>query len=310
MKRIALLVLLGLLLSACQAAAPAPTPTDTPVPTATFTPPPPTATFTPSPTPAPPFNLGMENVDSMDDCNTITLADIARLHAESLQHYRDIGLIDANGLATEKVHTFYNSSQGITSNYASVPWSYAEISVRIDDPSAITCNIINGNLAYTIPMRAPGSDRVIPLTFMLDQKGMENWYGPEGINRPEGLARNGTEQSFAFLLLNIDVGTDWAGIPCFVVVLRPFILFPSRDRPELMDQWQASKDLLDMFNTQAPWTQPRYPTVEELSSVPTSDLFNFFVGPDANKLEPEYLQAIIDELIKRNPVFPVETLGN
>jgi hypothetical protein len=42
MKRIALLVLLALILSACQDSAPAPTPTDTPVPTATFTPPSPT----------------------------------------------------------------------------------------------------------------------------------------------------------------------------------------------------------------------------------------------------------------------------
>lgn len=240
----------------------------------------------------------------MDDCNTITLDDIPRLTADSLAHYKDIGLIDQDGLATEKAHKFFLTGGGILRG-GGVPWSWAELTVRIDDPSAITCNIIGENLAITIPMRAPGSDQVIPLTFMLDQKGMENWYGPDGVNVPEGLAQNNTDQTFANMLISIH-----SGYPFFGVKFRPFILSPSTDQPELMDQWKASKDLLDMFNQTGAAGIDHVPNADEVKGLQTSLLFRLFVSSDFDKFPQDIQKQIGDELLERNPVFPVEVLGN
>ncbi len=254
--------------------------------------------------PMPTITIGMTAEMTKIDCNRITMTDVSRLTADSLQHYQDIGLIDVNGQATENAYKFYLTGGGIQRD-ATVPWSWAELTVKITDPSAITCNIIDGNLAITIPMRAPGSNRVIPLTFMLDQEGMENWYGPAGVNRPDVLEKRNSQQTFADILTNIRSGKP------FGVVFRPWIPSPSTDNPELMDQWKASKELLDMFNTQAPFNQPRNPTVQEVPTLKTMELFVLFILPDdIVGLTPELKQAIADELVKRNPVFPVEILGN
>ncbi|KAF0106294.1 MAG: hypothetical protein FD146_2663 [Anaerolineaceae bacterium] len=185
MKRITLLVLLGLLLSACQAAAPAPTPTDTPAPTATFTPPPPTATFTPSPTPSPEFSMGLPA--NVEQCNQVvwdekTMPAFMQNHTQAVLDYAD-----QQGWTADKVSPINLWNNGnFTTNKNILPHSFLD--AEISNPNIADCTEItmpNGDHMFVLSVvtkiyNVKNATRTV-FNFVFDQQGLANFLTANGV---------------------------------------------------------------------------------------------------------------------------------
>jgi len=236
----------------------------------------------------------------MSQCNQINFDTLdAQMHAlteASRAHLQELGI------TPDKIIQLYNAGNGITRG-EDLPWSYARLFLRYPDARLITCSVLSmpdgaKMLTLTLHVRAKGGSDVVFLTFAIDDIGLRNLYTlRDHMDYYNDLFNQ--EVVFQRLLAKIASGRE------IQLSVNAWILSPSTDQPGLMDQWPDSKRLLDEYNPQTPWSEPRYPTIYELSSVPTSDLLNFFLGPDFNKLSIDYQSAIADELVKRHPVIPL-----
>jgi len=247
----------------------------------------------------------MENVETMADCNQITDLDtqIPELHKQVLEHYRDIGLIDANGKATDKAEEVHSGDRIVYTD--KTPWSWIKFIVNIDDSRAITCSTIDGNLAVTVPLRSQGSDVVIPATFVMDQKGIENFYGPNGINLPEGYEARNTTKTFQRILEEVQSGKRT------MIAATAWIPEATYWDAAFTYQWPESQKLLEKYNTQPGYTQ--LPTPDIVPQIKTSILLSNLVLPtslyDKKFDRMPFIHAMESELMKRNPVFPVFVMG-
>jgi hypothetical protein len=273
-----------------------PTPDQTSTLTSTITIPP-----TETPTPEPVYRTGLEGITDMSQCNKLDTTKLdtqmPNLVAKSQEAYAAIGNDVNYGYAFD--------FSGIDRS-ADTPWSLANINIIATDASTISCNILHTDhgdeFSITIPMKAPGSDRVIPMTFVMDRKGLEAWWP---INDPQGtvpVSEVMPETLFPQILVALESGKA-------VISLRPWLSM-SGDLPELFDQWPTSKMLLEKYNTQPPWNSSNLPTPNEISSIRTGFLLKLFLEDEGGSYySPELRNAIADELIKRAPMFPVQMIG-
>jgi len=227
----------------------------------------------------------MENVTAMSDCNQMTIDQLdsrmPAIDAASLAQYKTLGLIDTDGNAT--MIAFANVSDGIESD-GRFPWYFARLSLLVD-PKAMLCEVItmpDGSqvLAITVPMRAKGTNNLIPITFSVE-KDIENIFA--------------------------DIQAKTAQGKPFGLGVTPWILSSGAENPGLVEQWKASSVLLEKFNWQddaaiAKSTTPM--TADQIPLVKTSLLMQFFISPFLTDKPIDVQNAIIRELSDRHAVFP------